>query len=110
MKLSKFVEETLTQIVDGVADAIEKAEERGAMVNPQPTSISGVSTHRGQPIRTVSFDVALSISEESGGQAGVGVFAGAFGLGGRSEASRSESSLSRVQFEVPVALPLGKKT
>ena len=113
MKLSEFVEETLSQILEGVAAAQKSANELGGRVNPTPQvrpAAAQTAVGSMQRIHEVSFDVALTTTEESGKGGGVGVSVGVFGVGGKATASESSTSASRVQFEVPIAFPSEPKT
>ena len=91
MKLSEFVEETIGQVLDGVAAAQAKAEDMKARV--------AVRTD-GQEY--VKFDVAITVTEEGGDSASVGV-AGVLRAG--REVQSTESSVSRIQFSIPIVYP-----
>lgn len=99
MKLEEFVAETIRQVVAGVKLAQESVRGNDGIVNPA----AGSSPSGGRQM--ITFDVALSTTEDREAKGGIGVFVGAFGLGtaGRSEASTA--SISRIQFTVPVELP-----
>lgn len=113
MKLSEFVRDTLVQIIEGACDAQGRAEELGGGVNPHPVQsrpagdqIAHYTYNPGTDsysrIQQVRFDVALTATEESKAAGSVAVAV----LGGRLESSGSASSASRIQFEVPIALPV----
>jgi hypothetical protein len=63
-------------------------------------------TSTGMPIRNVEFDVALTVAEGTGTKGGIGIVAGASALGSTGQSTAQNSSVSRVQFNVPLALPL----
>jgi hypothetical protein len=106
--LKDFVSQTLTQIIEGVKAAQEAAKEHGAEVNPD--TAGGVGSHMtsmsGKNLRNVEFDVALTVAEGTGTKGGIGIVAGAFALGSSGQSTSQNSSVSRVQFSVPLALPL----
>jgi hypothetical protein len=112
MELKDFVSQVLTQIVEGVKAAQEGEDERNGVVNPLiSTGVSEIhkqghllSIH-GQVVQVVKFDVAVTVEEGTGTKGGIGVFAGAIGLGSQGESKASQSSVSRIQFEVPISLP-----
>jgi hypothetical protein len=113
MKLSEFVEQTLTQILEGVEAAQKRAPDLGGSVNPIPSIAppgQQATESTRQRIHTVSFDVALTTTDVSGKGGGIGVAVGVFGVGGKAQASESSTSASRVQFEVPIALPREPET
>jgi hypothetical protein len=59
------------------------------------------------PVQSISFDVAVTAAEGSKTQGGIAVFTGAFGLGGKRESDKSNETLNRIQFSVPLSLPIG---
>jgi hypothetical protein len=113
MNLSEFVAATLKQIAEGVQAAQGAVNAAGGTVNPPsstPTFDSGdiqLAISSGQRLTSVSFDVALTVVEESDSKAGIGIATGIVGLGGSKVSKASETSVSRVQFNVPVLLPRG---
>lgn len=115
MDLREFVSDTIFQIIAGVKEAQEKASELGGDVNPRLSSGSdhaakhGFLRTTGGLAQIVQFDVALTIKEGSGTKGGIGVFAGAVNLGSSGQSSNESSSVSRVQFSVPLSLPISSK-
>ena len=53
----------------------------------------------------VEFDVALYVEKESETKAGLGVFVASLGIGANGKSPSGDSTLSRVKFKVPLALP-----
>jgi hypothetical protein len=111
MNLSEFVTATLTQVIEGTKNAQQLTKELGGSVNPKIETAKQHGKVEYTPglerVTFVSFDVALTAVEESEKSGGIGVVAGSIGLGGRKGSSESETSVSRVQFEVPITLPRG---
>jgi len=111
MELKDFVAQTLTQIIEGVRQSQANASAHGALVNPHLNPMSGKSSDHGFLncpegfAQVVKFDVALTVTEGTGTKAGIGVFAGPVSLGSSGQSNSSNSSISRVQFNVPVILP-----
>ena len=112
MKLQDFVSETLTQIVNGVRDAQENAAKVGGQVNPDGYQVpfkhlqgQRWNKENGDTIDEVHFDVAITTEEGAETKGGIGVFVGAIGLGSQGASAESNSSVSKVQFSVPVAYP-----
>lgn len=92
MDLKDFISNTLTQIADGVQDAINNADGKPYLVNPT----FDAKTDKSYCIR---FD--LSVESESKGGANIKVLSGGI----------SERSLNRISFEVNMTLPnSGAKT
>ncbi len=111
MELRDFVKETLVQIAEGVSEAQERADSLGAHVNPRLTRSSNYASQQGflnsesGAAQVVGFDVALTVTEGTGTKGGIGIFAGAVSLGSSGQSSAENSSVSRVKFSVPLALP-----
>ena len=115
MNLKEFVAETLRQIMDGVTEAKKYGSEVGAEVNPSgnlgrfdrmPEGVIYRQTENGgQYAQDVSFDVAVTTVEESQSKGGAKLAVAVFSVGGGKQSASTNSSVSRVQFTVPVFLP-----
>ena len=115
MDLKDFVKEALVQITEGVKESQEIIREHGGYANPATgTSSSNIDAHignlkDGQSIYLVDFDISVSVTESTGinGSSKLTV-ASLFNLGAGVESSDSNSTLSRIAFKVPLALPVDK--
>ena len=98
MDIKEFVSETLSQIIDGVVDVQQRSKEKNAVVAP----FYGYQ-------QKVCFDVAVTVVEgkEVTGKAGISVWSIGAGASGKSETS--SSTVSRIQFEIPIELPKGSE-
>ncbi len=100
MELREFVKQTLLQVVQGVSDAQEglspTARAKNARITPE-----GFRSAR----QLVEFDVVVSTTDAESEKAGAGIFVGPFALGAKGEDARATSNVSRIKFQVPVALP-----
>lgn len=114
IKLEDFVAESLSQIVLGVKKAQDLVSGTGAVISPQMrmtkdvASVGDAEGLGGQPVYKVSFDVAITVNEATGASGGIGVAAGIFALGSKGESKDSFGNTSRIQFSIPVVLPLQK--
>ena len=111
MDLKTFIFDTLTQITEGVKDAINKVGEDNGFGCINPRGEKDLETC------LVSFDVALTVEEsqsntndiakETGGTLKI---AGFFSLGHKKQNSNAQEiqdrnqSISRIQFSVPIRL------
>lgn len=110
MELKAFISETLAQIVSGVREAQAATQQHGANINPTDINFQRdgqFNAYSSMP-QDVHFDVALASAETGGVQGGIGVFLGAFKVGTEGKTDTQTSAMTRVQFTVPVVLPLGK--
>ena len=111
MELKDFVSQTLAQIIEGVKDAAAIAEPMGAQVNPYinspPAELErqGMLYTEGNAAQVVKFDVAVTVTEGTGTKGAIGVFAGVVSLGSAGQSQSENTSVSRIQFSVPVVLP-----
>jgi hypothetical protein len=112
MDLKNFVASTLTQIVEGVAEAAGAVAELGGVVSPAYSPASppgerlGVSSDGTQtPVYGVAFDVALVSASMDANEAGGGLRVAGLGFGGKVSGNEKEEITSRVRFLVPLQLP-----
>ena len=112
LQLRDFVAETIKQVIDGVVTAQEYAKSKNAAVNPKigfHSQNENVMIDRGsgQPVQMISFDVALTAAKGTKTQGGIAVFTGMIGLGSKGQSERSDETVNRIQFSVPLSLPIG---
>lgn len=106
MDLKDFISQSLTQIMAGVKEAHSNIKGSGGWINPD------IRHSKSLPIvgmkgtaHMVEFDVAVTVNEDSKVKGGTGIFVGAVGLGLRSDIGSSDSVMSRIKFNIPVAYP-----
>lgn len=107
MNLEEFISEALGQIVRGVSSARKAAGEAGAEISP---SLKGedkgrLQSSNGKNVVLVSFDIAVTAESGTDTKGGIGVVSGIFNLGSSGASTKSEATVSRVAFTVPVGLP-----
>jgi hypothetical protein len=107
MDLETFIAETLRQIVKGVqmAQRCEDCQDAKIVPNSIENKRAGTTTFLEERIEQIAFDVAVTVTEGSEKKGGIGVFTGAFGIGGQANANTANNSVSRIKFSVPVVLP-----
>jgi hypothetical protein len=111
MELQKFITKSLVEIMTGIKDAQDQLRDSHARICPTLSnaitpggqqSLIGIST-KGQAIALVDFDIAVEVSGEKGGDAGINVMQGIVKFGGFLR--KGEKVASRIKFSVPVAYP-----
>lgn len=116
MKLQAFVSQTLKEIIKGVQQAQKYAASAGAKINPIVTGcgtqvsekrlyVESSELKRNVTIEQIEFDVAVTFADTAQGQAGAGVFVAGLGIGAKGKSETSNSSVSRIKFNIPIALP-----
>ena len=108
MELKTFITQTLTDIVEGVADAQKKLPDNcviPAVKNLYKSVETGISE-----IQAIEFEVSVRADEHKGSEAKLTVVAAFFGgqVKGNSRIENGHSAVLR--FKVPVKFPLKDKT
>lgn len=109
MKLSEFVKETINSVVSGVVLSQKDLEKTNAIINPSTIDENSfISLNYGNKrVINISFDVAVTVDNIEGDEAGIKVSVANFfsgKVGG--ETKTANQKVSRVSFEIPVLLPI----
>ena len=120
MDLKDFIQETLSQIAEGIRLADAAVIEHGAAVNPANVvtnksgdgpygflATDGARTYR-RAVESIEFDVVITANEGKESKGGLGIHVGAIGVGASQKNDNSNSTASRIRFRVPMMLPLSK--
>jgi len=116
MNLQDFISESLSQIINGILDAQKKELPFNAEISPY-IHVNNVKTdekrmkpyYSWQSVTPIKFDIAVTAEQATGTKGGIGVVAGVIALGSQGRTDKLDSSVSRIQFEVPVIMPHWKK-
>lgn len=119
MNLQTFISQTLIQIANGIREAEEQLTNAGAVVNPRHITGAGnnmsnvyghIDTKSNSPraVHSVEFDVAVTAVKGEETKGGIGVVMGAIGIGSQGRSEESNTSISRIKFKIPIALPNSK--
>lgn len=108
MELREFISKTIEQIVEGVREGVEHGLKNGAFVNPNTRKEKwqeAWDNQLGVPIKEIEFDVAITteVSSSQGGKGGVGI--SVIKVGAEATHNKTDSSVSRIKFSVPIAFP-----
>lgn len=108
MELKEFISDAITQICEGVKDAQERCNRVGAKINPPMNgdSITGSVDMKYRKHSKVHFNITLQSFVDDKGKSGIGVLLASMSIGTAKESSQGSSSLTSVEFSVPIALPL----
>ncbi|MGH2620080.1 MAG: hypothetical protein ACRDHG_05855 [Anaerolineales bacterium] len=110
IELKDFISNTLTQLIDGISIAQEYAQVNGAIINPAdrfPSNFEKMSrTDKGlRLVHIIEFDVAVTVAENKQLKGGIGIVVPELSLGYQGMMDNQKSSVSRVQFSIPIVLP-----
>lgn len=113
MKLDKYVEETIKQVITGIGAAKSFGEQHNAQVNPASATFSSGNdsvifcSNTGVPIQEIRFDIAVAVSEGNTETEAPEITVGSSTIvGNNSTTETSNSSVNRIQFSIPVLLPI----
>jgi len=116
MKLDKYVEETIKQIITGISAAKEFGDQNGAKVNPASATFNHQNatnifcSNTGVPIQKIDFDIVVSVSEGNSSTDSPEITVGSSTISGNTQTSETtNSSTNRIKFSIPVLLPLSGK-
>lgn len=107
MELKEFITETISQISQGISEAGKIVENTN--INPHCEIVGGFNGI--VPINPVGsasllkFKIELCRNEESGEKSGIGVFFANMGIGFNDNSTNKISSLTSVEFSLPVEFP-----
>lgn len=115
MDLKDFVKETLIEISQGVKEAQSVCLDYGALINPMLSPLvcnEPVYCHddKDYPATSVTFNVALSESGNSGSKTGIGVFLGKISVGKENEKGITMQTATNISFSVNIVLPYIERT
>ena len=116
MDLKQFVSTTLTQIVEGVEDAMISIAQMGNNAQVNPTIVNASDEKKITPASAVEFDVALTVTDEgkqsAGTKAGASVgilsvvsFRGSGSVENGETTTKASQNVSRVKFTVMLSQP-----
>lgn len=107
MELKEFIKTALSDITGAVSE-LQAELKNGAVINPTlpyPVSMRTVKalddSEGNRVVSDISFDIAVTIADSKGANAGLSVFS--IGIGGKMNSK--EQNVSRISFSIPVALP-----
>lgn len=118
MELKEFVSSTLTGIVEGVLDAQRKTCPLGAIISPgcmmnekgehRMVVIERVNgkDSRSVAVSTISFDIAVVLSEKDGKKGGGGISVFNVRADGELKKEKSSENASRIKFDLNVSWPV----
>ncbi len=93
MELEKFIEKTLTELYDGVKNANKK-------IGSQSKSVMEPFVLGYNDDNTISFDVAVTVSQQAGGKIEGSINVLASGINTKLDADVQHQQVSRIKFSV----------
>lgn len=122
MDLKDFIKAAVTDISQAINEINEELGDSGAIVNPKDVHVHqsneeiygyvlkpSESKDLRRPVHLVKFDIAVTSATKKDGKEGIGVNVVGIKLGKDGSNSDENSTNSRLQFAIPIALPVGKR-
>lgn len=115
MDIKDFVADTLTQICEGVVEAQARTEPLGACVSPRMSKEGRPATPYVEHTKTqnISFDIAVEVVQSSEQTKDkpkfsieVASISASLGSGSKKEDTNSNKDAIRIQFDIPICLPV----
>lgn len=111
MDLKEFTKQTLVQIVDGVAAANAELNNGAYIPYEAPQNTKRFVYQDGANIIDVDFDVAITATESEGANGGASLkVASLLSLGGRTENTTENQTISRIKYTLPLVLAKKSKS
>ncbi len=109
MELKTFIKQSLLDIAGAIKEVGEDTS-TNMVVNPSDVAggrgkIVKVSEGKYIDLQHIKFDVAVTIGNNARGDVGAGINIAGLKIGGAGEVSDEHETASRIQFEIPIALP-----
>lgn len=104
MGLKDFVADVISQIYEGVTEAIADHDRRHAVgrINP-PRRLADGSYDWG--VQNIDFDIAITASDKKSGEGGGGLQVYVLNASGKQSKSHENTMTNKIKFSIPVALP-----
>ena len=108
MNLKDFVADVISQLEDGLADAINRHDRKNipGRINPAFPKEDGSEYDWKSVVQNIEFDISVTVSEtksrELGGEVKV---VSVLGGSGKRSKSHEDTTTNRIKFSIPIVLP-----
>ncbi len=111
MELNKFISSSIIEIITGIKNAQNHLKIEGAIIVPDTTyrkAMDGDLQERNtkEPVFHIEYDLAVTTVEGSQTNRGIGVLSSLISLGAQGQTEKTNESVSRLKFEIPVIYPI----
>ena len=109
MELKEFTEQSLLEITSGVKEAQESIGNSGAYINPEGFH-AGENLRHGynkeyRHVQKVKLSIAVNVVENAEVKGGLGIIS-VISAGVSGKVADLNSTTSRIEFEIPISLPV----
>lgn len=108
MELQEFIKNTLVSIKNGIHDAnLEFAKQEGKTLGGDFGAQFVLETSRDKAQNYITFDVAVTVNQESKKSGGGGIKIAIVSLGGEVGDIKSQEHISRIKFHIIPHITIG---
>lgn len=108
MELQEFIKNTLVSIKNGVHDAnLEFAKQEGKVLGQDFAALFVLESSRDKGQNYITFDVAVTVSQESKKSGGGSLKIAVASLGGEAGDVKSQEHISRIKFHIIPHITIG---
>jgi Trypsin-co-occurring domain 2 len=106
MDLKDFVADVISQLEDGLIEAINRHDAKNVpgRVNPVFKGADGQYDWK-SAVQNIEFDISVTVSDKKSGEAGAGVKVYVADISGKGSKSHEDTTTNRIKFTIPVSLP-----
>ena len=112
MELQTFIKETLVQIANGLIEAQNELKEKDFYINPMAFNDKDLAKsgyeNKFRKFQTIKIKTLVTVNDDTTKEAGAGAKLSIFKAGVGIEESKSNSSATELEFEVPVSFPVSE--
>ena len=107
MDFKEYIESSLYSIISAVGGVQEKVSDLGVVVFTSTVKDGNIDEYGKQKLMNIKFDVAVTVGESKESKKGVGIKVVEFISGEIKKTDiNSNHSISRIAFDVPIAMPV----
>lgn len=107
MDLKEYIEKSLYSIIASVVNVQKGVSDLGVVVYPSTIKDDYIDIHGKRKVMNIKFDVAVTVDEKNGKEKGFSIKVVELISGGIKATENSQNqSVSRINFEIPVAMPV----
>ncbi len=106
MDLKDFVADVISQVTDGVIEAINRHDARRlpGRINPVFPAEGGEYDWK-SAVQNVDFDISVTVSDKKSGDAGGGVKVYVVDFNAKGSKAHENTMTNRIKFTIPVSFP-----
>lgn len=107
MELNNYIKTSLYSIITAISEVQESVYQSGIIIFPSTVKDNSIDKEGKQKLMNINFDIAVTVDSHSKNGKGMSINVVELLSGSmKSEDSKQNQSISRISFEVPIAMPI----